>query len=182
MDGRREVVKIDKAHEDDLSKVESVELGLADGTTTVQPLFTRVDQDHLVSVLVTNSDNHALMIWRHNFITDRWGWALPTTSVALGESSKKIAKAHFEAVSGWECGPLDKLIELDVTMPSAAMTTKCYSAKAGTHNGGSRDSNEAADLVWTTASELRGLIGKSDINDAASLSAVLLALDRDLID
>lgn len=52
---------------------------------------------------VVNEANEVLLLWRHRFITDAWGWELPSGGTGEGETLVSV-----ELVSG----------EVTITMPS----------------------------------------------------------------
>ena len=57
-----------------------------------------------------NEANEVLLLWRHRFITDSWGWELPAGVVEDGESVERAAAREMEEESGWRPGPLHHLM------------------------------------------------------------------------
>lgn len=52
-----------------------------------------------------NAANEVLLLWRHRFITDSWGWELPAGVVEDGEPVERAAAREMEEESGWRPGP-----------------------------------------------------------------------------
>ena len=62
-------------------------------------------------VVVTDPDHDGvLLLWRHRFTTDTWGWEIPAGRVDPGESP--IEAGHRETLeeTGWRPGPLRSLV------------------------------------------------------------------------
>lgn len=55
-----------------------------------------------------NERDEALLLWRHRFITDTWGWELAAGVVESGESLEEGAAREMLEETGWRPVP-DKL-------------------------------------------------------------------------
>jgi 8-oxo-dGTP pyrophosphatase MutT (NUDIX family) len=58
------------------------------------------------SAAVIDDQGRVLMLWRHRFITDRWGWELPCGWVDPGEDPAEATRREVLEETGWEPGPL----------------------------------------------------------------------------
>src|SRR6266487_3985399 len=58
-----------------------------------------------VAIVVTNESDRVLLMWRHRFITNRWGWEIPAGWVEEGESPVRAARREVEEETGWR--PVD---------------------------------------------------------------------------
>src|ERR1700710_984437 len=60
-------------------------------------------------VVVDVADRGVLLLWRHRFITDTWGWEVPAGRVDPGETPVNAAHRECLEETGWEPGPLELL-------------------------------------------------------------------------
>lgn len=60
----------------------------------------------VAAATVVNAANEVLLLWRHRFITDSWGWELAAGVVENGESLPEAAAREMEEETGWRPGPL----------------------------------------------------------------------------
>jgi ADP-ribose pyrophosphatase YjhB (NUDIX family) len=51
--------------------------------------------------VVTDHDGRALLLWRHRFITDTWGWEIPIGKADAGEDPARAAAREVEEETGW---------------------------------------------------------------------------------
>src|SRR5688500_14273748 len=63
----------------------------------------------VVLVVVLDDHDRVLMMWRHRFATDEWGWELPGGIVDPGEDPAATARREVEEETGWRPGPLEPL-------------------------------------------------------------------------
>src|SRR5262249_13295933 len=61
-------------------------------------------------VVALDDARRALLIWRHSFVTDSWGWEIPIGKIEPGEEPIEAAAREFEEETGWRPGPLRPLI------------------------------------------------------------------------
>jgi 8-oxo-dGTP pyrophosphatase MutT (NUDIX family) len=56
--------------------------------------------------LVLDDQDRVLMLWRHRFITDEWGWELPDGIVSAEEDPAGTAAREVEEETGWRPGAM----------------------------------------------------------------------------
>jgi 8-oxo-dGTP pyrophosphatase MutT (NUDIX family) len=61
------------------------------------------------SAAVIDDQGRVLLLWRHRFITDRWGWELPSGWINPGEEPAEATRREVLEETGWEPGPLTLL-------------------------------------------------------------------------
>jgi 8-oxo-dGTP pyrophosphatase MutT (NUDIX family) len=56
-----------------------------------------------------NDRHEVLLLWRHRFITDTWGWELPAGVVDADETLENAAVRELIEETGWRPGPVEHL-------------------------------------------------------------------------
>lgn len=132
----------------------------------------------VVLAAVISDDQHALMMWRHRFATDEWGWELPGGIVDAGEDGAATAAREVEEETGWRPGPLEHLISFQ-PMPGMVDTPhEVYLARAAEKVGEPTDAEEAARIEWVPLSRVLDLAAKGEILGSGSLVGLLYLLAR----
>ena len=62
-----------------------------------------------LAALVDDQDR-VLMLWRHRFVPDRWGWELPGGLVDDGEEPAEAANRELAEETGYRAGQLEHLV------------------------------------------------------------------------
>ncbi|MFB9238375.1 NUDIX domain-containing protein [Plantactinospora siamensis] len=122
-------------------------------------------------------DARVLLIWRHRFITDSWGWEIPQGSIRAGEDPATAAAREAEEETGWRAqGPLTPLL---YTQPSPGLMTSehhIYTAHDATHIGQPEDQHESQKIAWVPLADVPALIAKRDIVAGTTIAALCLML------
>jgi 8-oxo-dGTP pyrophosphatase MutT (NUDIX family) len=124
------------------------------------------------------------MMWRHRFITDTWGWEIPTGIVDPGEEPMETAAREVEEETGWRPGPMTHLASYE---PSNGITDSrhhIFRADGAEHMGPPTDTNEADRIEWVPLDDVGRLIADVEISDGPTLVGLLhvLAFPRGLGD
>jgi 8-oxo-dGTP pyrophosphatase MutT (NUDIX family) len=131
------------------------------------------------AVVAVVDAGRVLMLWRHRFITDRWGWELPAGWVDPGEDPAMTARREVEEETGWRPGPLTLLTSFASDHGITDSRFFVYRADAAAFQGGPEDSNEASRVEWIPLDKVRAMIRAGEIDEGASLVALsLVLLDR----
>ena len=92
-------------------------VGAACTSSTSRCPVSRRFEHHVVRVprpavgcVVHDPDRGVLLLWRHRFITDTWGWEIPAGGVDEGESPEAAAARETLEETGWRPGPLAPLM------------------------------------------------------------------------
>jgi 8-oxo-dGTP pyrophosphatase MutT (NUDIX family) len=128
--------------------------------------------------VVIDSNQRVLLLWRHRFITDTWGWEIPIGRVEEGESPIDAAAREFEEETGWRPGPLRHLISVQPTPGLSTSEHHIYRADEAVYIGDATDSFESERVTWKPLADLRSLIGKEEITSGTTLAALLYVLSE----
>jgi 8-oxo-dGTP pyrophosphatase MutT (NUDIX family) len=127
-------------------------------------------------VVVHDPARGVLLLWRHRFITDEWGWEIPGGRVEAGESIEQGAAREALEESGWEPGPLVPVCSFHPATGVSDQTFHIYLADGATHRGAPVDASESERIEWVTLAEVRALIRRGEIRDGLSLTGLSTAL------
>lgn len=127
-------------------------------------------------VVVHDADRGVLLLWRHRFITDTWGWEIPAGRVEHGEDIAEAGGREAEEETGWRPGPLRPLITFHPSNGATDQTFHIFVAAGATHIGDPVDTFEAERIEWVPVDRLRDLIREGEIQDGLSLTALTTAL------
>ncbi len=128
-------------------------------------------------MVVLHPERGVLMIWRHRFMPDTWGWEIPGGAIDEGESPEAAARRECLEETGWRV--IGQVRHLSTHHPSVGLvnqTFHVYLATDAEYDGAPADANEAATVAWRTVGEVAVDIGSGAISDAFSQLGATLAL------
>lgn len=144
-----------------------------------QPDGTRGDY-HVVRLrdvaAAVDRERRVLMMWRHRFVTDTWGWELPMGLVEDGEEPDAAAGRELEEETGWRAGSLRPLVHAE---PAAGITDArhlVFRTDDARRIGAPTERNESDRLEWIPLSRLAGMIARREIVSSATLVGVMALL------
>jgi 8-oxo-dGTP pyrophosphatase MutT (NUDIX family) len=126
--------------------------------------------------VVLDEDKRVLLIWRHRFITDTWGWEIPIGGILPGEEPAAAAAREVEEETGWRPGPLRPLVFTQPTPGISDSQHTIFRADSATHIGPPEDGFESERVEWVPLTEARRLIDKRHIVSGTTLVALLYVL------
>ena len=124
---------------------------------------------------IVNGDQ-VLMLWRHRFITDRWGWELPGGWVDPGEDPTVAAMREAIEETGWKPGTLELLCSYSADNGISDSRFHLYHAVDATYQGPPTDAAESSRIEWVPLASIRSLIRQGKIDDGATLTALVFLL------
>ncbi|MFC5829988.1 NUDIX hydrolase [Nonomuraea insulae] len=130
--------------------------------------------------VVTDDKDHVLLIWRHRFITDSWGWEIPLGQVDEGELPGAAAAREVEEETGWRPGPLRPLLSIQPSNGISDNLHHIYRADSATHIGPPSDPWEAERVEWVRMAEIRKLVESGEIVCGTTMAALLYLLIENL--
>lgn len=126
-------------------------------------------------VIVVNDNDEVLLLWRHRFISDTWGWEIPAGGADDGESIDDTARREVLEETGWEPGPLTELITYHPINGLSDQTFTVYLGRGATHRGDPTDDTESERIEWVPISRVRQAVRDGEIVDGLSLTGLAYA-------
>jgi 8-oxo-dGTP pyrophosphatase MutT (NUDIX family) len=125
---------------------------------------------------VVDERDRVLMMWRHRFVTDEWGWELPGGIAEAGEDASITAAREVLEETGWRPGPLRHLFTFQ-PMPGMVDTPHAlFVGNTAEKVGEPTDLEEAGVVDWVPMKRVRELIGRGEVLGSGSLVALLYLL------
>jgi len=125
---------------------------------------------------VTDPERGVLLLWRHRFITDTWGWEIPAGRIDPGESPAEAAAREVLEETGWRPTGLRPMARYHPTNGLSDQTFHLFQASGAVHVGDPTDASESERVEWVPERQVRALAASGQMPDGLSLTAVLYAM------
>jgi 8-oxo-dGTP pyrophosphatase MutT (NUDIX family) len=126
--------------------------------------------------VVFDPERGVLLLWRHRFITDTWGWEVPAGRVDDGESPVEAARRETLEETGWRPGPLRPLFSYRPFLGTCDQTFHLFLADGAEHLGDPLDASESERVEWVPVDRLREEIHAGRVVDGLTLVGLLHGL------
>jgi 8-oxo-dGTP pyrophosphatase MutT (NUDIX family) len=126
--------------------------------------------------VVFDPSRGVLLLWRHRFITDSWGWEIPAGRIEEGETPVEAAIRETEEETGWRPGALRPIVVSQPSSGSVDSRHHLFRADGAEHIGPPTDITEAERIEWVPLGQVRALIDKGEIVSGATLIGLLHVL------
>lgn len=123
--------------------------------------------------VIHDASRGVLLLWRHRFATDSWGWEVPAGRIDDGETPEQAAVRESFEETGWMPGPLRRLTTYHPHNGSSDATFHLFVADGAEHVGDPSDPSESERVEWLTVDRLRSEIAAERVLDGLSLTALL---------
>lgn len=131
---------------------------------------------HAAGVVVHDPGRGVLLLHRHRFITDTWGWEIPAGAVDHGESVEAAARREAREETGWEPHDLAPLVTYHPTNGLSDQRLHTFLARGATYVGEPTDPYEADRVEWVPLDDVGLLVERGEVLDGLSLTALSFAL------
>lgn len=125
---------------------------------------------------VVADERGVLLLWRHRFTTDTWGWEVPAGRVDDGETPAQAAARETLEETGWEPGTLELMTTYHPLNGSSDATFHLFRAEGARHIGDPTDPDEVERVEWLGWDTVRSEIAAGRVGDGMSLTALLFVL------
>lgn len=126
--------------------------------------------------VVHDPERGVLLLWRHRFITDSWGWEIPAGRVDAGETPQQAAVRETIEETGWEPGPVEHLASFHPTNGTSDQVFHAYLARSARHVGVPTDPGEAERIEWLSVDAVRVALRRGEMPDGLTFGALSYAL------
>lgn len=117
-----------------------------------------------------------LLLWRHRFITDSWGWEIPAGNLDPGEAPAAGAAREALEETGWRPHGLRRLTTYHPMPGAVDQTFHLFVADGADHVGEPTDPAESERVEWVPVPEVRAALTDGRIGEGMSLTALAVAL------
>src|SRR6516162_5918804 len=107
--------------------------------------------------VVHDPDRGVLMLWRHRFITDTWGWEIPAGRIDPGETPEEAAAREVLEETGWRPLGLRPLTTYQPTNGLSDQRFHLFHATGAVHVGDPTDPSESERVEWVAVEQVRAL-------------------------
>ncbi len=128
------------------------------------------------ATVVRDPQRGVLLLRRHRFVVDSWGWEVPAGRAELGESAEQAAIRETIEETGWRPGPLRSVGAYHPIPGTVDQTFHLFLAD-GAEQVGEPDGDEAERVEWMPVDDVRALLRDGSISDGLSLVALYRALE-----
>jgi 8-oxo-dGTP pyrophosphatase MutT (NUDIX family) len=130
----------------------------------------------VVMTALVDSDERVLLLWRHRFVPDSWGWELPGGIAEAGETDEATAERETVEETGWRPSGFEPLAAFQ-PMPGMVDTPHTILlARNSERVGEPTDEEEASILRWVPLADVPQLIADGLVAGAGSLVGLLQAV------
>jgi 8-oxo-dGTP pyrophosphatase MutT (NUDIX family) len=131
-------------------------------------------QRPVATCAIVDEADRVLLLWRHRFITDVWGWELPS-GVTDQEDEDLVASAAREAEeeTGWRPTNLRPLMDL---LPAAGLSdcvNHIYWSDQAEFIGAPVDAHESSRIEWVSLKEVPELVTRGLVRESSMVAALL---------
>jgi 8-oxo-dGTP pyrophosphatase MutT (NUDIX family) len=135
-----------------------------------------VRMQRVAVAVVLNADDEILMLRRHRFIDDSWGWEVPVGIVERGEDPVLTAYRETEEETGWRPLQLDRALTFQPAIGIADSEHFVFVGEGAEYAGPPREQNEADEVAWVPIGDVKKMIADGSVRDGASLVGLLHVL------
>ena len=128
------------------------------------------------TVVYDEARDAVLLLWRHRFITDQWGWEIPAGGLDRGETPEQAAVRETLEESGWRPASLEPLASYTPMPGGVDQTFHLFLCRDAERIGEPSDSSEAERVEWVPLATVREALLDGRIVEGMTLTGLSLAL------
>ena len=124
-------------------------------------------------IVLLDDQQRVLLMWRHRFVQDRWGWELPGGLIDEGEEPSETAARELEEETGYRAGRVEHLVMFQPMVGMVDSEHVVFVGRDPEKVGEPTDVNEVARLEWVPLASIPGLAAEGKIWSAGTLVGLL---------
>jgi 8-oxo-dGTP pyrophosphatase MutT (NUDIX family) len=157
-------------YESDWVNVYLDDVELPDGTHIEHHVLT-MPKASQTAIVLNESRDQVLLIWRHRFITDKWGWEVPAGWVEPGEMPEEAIRREVLEETGYEVDEATPLIEYDAIPGLSTMHFTTWLVVGG-RKIRPAEGLEASRVEWHQLTDIATQLSAGNVSDGPSLTAL----------
>lgn len=126
----------------------------------------------VTAVITDDEKNRVLLLWRHRFITDSWGWEVPAGWAEPGEDPAAAIAREIEEETGWRPREVQPLTSYNALSGISDMRFTVFFGVGAEHIGDPEDASESTRVEWIPVEDVPNLATTGQIQDGPSLAAL----------
>lgn len=126
--------------------------------------------------VVLNDQREVLLLWRHRFITDAWGYEIPMGGIEAGEDAAAAAAREVEEETGWRPSGLQPLLYVEPSNGLMDARHHIFASTTATYTGNPTEAIEASHAAWIRLDRVADMIAARQIVGGTTIAALLYAL------
>lgn len=130
----------------------------------------------VTALVFDDAAEHVLLLWRHRFITDTWGWEVPGGWIDVDEDPAEAIVREVEEETGWRPREARPLVSFQPMLGSADAENRLFISHGADHTGRPPDINETQRVEWISLASVPGRIERGEVAGAGSLVGLLHVL------
>jgi 8-oxo-dGTP pyrophosphatase MutT (NUDIX family) len=125
-----------------------------------------------VTAVVVDAQDRTLLLWRHRFITNSWGWEVPAGWAEPGEDLEKAIHREIVEETGWQAGQVSPMISYNAISGISDMRFTAFVATNPARIGEPTDASESTRVEWMPLADVPRLAQDGKLSDGPSLLAL----------
>jgi 8-oxo-dGTP pyrophosphatase MutT (NUDIX family) len=124
------------------------------------------------TAVVTDEQDRVLLLYRHRFISGRWGWEVPGGWGDPGEEPIDTIRREIEEETGWRPGAVSVMTHYYAMTGISDAHFTVFHATGSVRIGEREDTSESSRVEWVPLDVVRKLAAEGEITDGPSLAAI----------
>ncbi|MGO8961335.1 MAG: NUDIX domain-containing protein [Streptosporangiaceae bacterium] len=131
------------------------------------------------AVVLLDGEGRVLLLRRHRFVQDRWGWELPGGPVDEDEEPVDAAARELEDQTGYQAGQLEHLITFQPVAEVADAERVVFAGRAAQKVGAPVSPEGIERPSWLSLGSVPELIATGQVWNSASVIGLLSIAQRE---
>ncbi|MDI2127956.1 NUDIX hydrolase [Yinghuangia seranimata] len=123
---------------------------------------------------IVDDQDRVLLLWRHRFITDTWGWELAAGVVDPGETIEDAARREMVEETGWRPGELHHLATVEPSNGFSDAAHHIYWSATGEYLGPPVDDFESDRVEWVPLKDVPDMVARGEVRSANAVAGLLM--------